>query len=330
MDTSQPDWNIPELYFKAWEVVKKNKILWVLGAAAASGAGYNFRSSNFDSNDFQKLFSPNTSNTPEKISQVLGASTNKPFTDAILNIFMSVPLNIYLLAGLEFLLLIILGLATYTIYQAWSQGMLIQAAATTLANKQATLAETGSKVLPKLKQLLWIFIVPSLILTLAIFVSIFILVLGTAFAPGVTKILFIILAVVAIGAAIYWAIDLSLSLIWAPREIILNHKNGWESLIAGIRITRKKIWPALLLGAANNILAFIVFLIPLLIIGALVAAGVVVGIKSPASIPVLVVGGIFIGLPVLVGFTLLTGIMGGFKAVVWTDAYLKIKGKYDH
>src|SRR5258708_6673083 len=136
----KPDWNISELYSRAWEVIKKNKILWFLGAASGVGSSYNFNSSNFNSGDFQKLLSPNpaTQNTPQKITEVLGASTDKPFTDALIQLFSSVPIGWYILGAIEFILFILFGLVLITIYRAWSQGMLIQATQTALADEHSS------------------------------------------------------------------------------------------------------------------------------------------------------------------------------------------------
>lgn len=328
----KPDWNISELYSRAWVVIKKNKILWVLGAAAGVGSSYNFRSSNFNSDDFQKLFNqnPSTQNAPQKLTEVLGASTNKPFTDAVVNLFSSVPIGWYFLGALELILVVVLGLVIMTIYQSWSQGMLLQATATALLDQKVTIADTAKLVLPKLKSLLWLNIIPGLVFFLAITVAVMVITLGIALTPFPIKILFIILAVVSLGAAIYWGIFLAASLIWAPREILLNNQSGKASLIAGYKIAKKKFWASLLLGVVNNILAAVIFLVPILIGVAFVVGVIFAGFKSTVPLPLIIVAGVITGLPILIGFMLLGGIIAGFKAVVWTDAYSKIKGKYDH
>lgn len=329
---NKPDWNISELYSKAWQVVKKNKILWVLGAASAVGSSYNFRSSNFNSADFQKLFNQNpaTQHAPQKLTEVLGASTNKPFTDSIFHILTSVPMSLYVIGVVELAAILFLGLIISLVYRAWTQGMMIKATDHALKDQKINLEDITREILPIIKPLIWLNIVPGLVFTLAILITIIVLTFAIALVPFPIKILPILIAVAALGATIYWAILLAVSLLWAPREIVLNHKKGKESLMAGFKIGKKKFWASLALGLVNNILSIVMFLVPVAILGALIIGGVFSAIKSPSTIPFLVGAAIISGLPVIFGLTLLGGIIESFKATVWTDAYSKIKGKYDH
>lgn len=334
MDEKKADWEISDLYSQSWQIIKKCKLLWILGVAAASG-GYNFSNfSNFRSADFNKIFNnPNNQELPQKATQVLGAATSTPFMESIKGIFSTIPVYFYFILGAEVLILILIGLVISIIYSAWAQGMLIQATDTAADDKDPTIADSSPKVIPHLGSLVWLKVIPSLILILALVIGLAVVIFGLALGNIVIKVIFGILGIVALGAFIYWMIMLSLTQIWAPRQVVLDGKFGQAALLSSFKLVKKKFWSMILIGLVNILLTGTIMVAIILAIGVvgviLVLIGFLLGKAVPTLIPSLVIIALVITIPILIGLILLGGIAESFKATVWTLAYRKIRGKYD-
>jgi hypothetical protein len=138
-----------------------------LGAATAVGSSsFNFNGNSF--RGFSGLGNHSSTTTPAADhTNVLGIATSKPFTDAIFGIFSHVPIGLYILGGIEFILIICLGLTILIVYKAWSNGMLIKATETALDNKIIHIPDTSRAIFPKILSLVWLDIVPSLIFAAA-------------------------------------------------------------------------------------------------------------------------------------------------------------------
>lgn len=329
MDIKQPDWEISQLYSRAWEIIKKHKILWIFGLAASGwGANYNSQG-DFDPKSFEKLFqNTNPPPTPETFNNVLGAATSSPFLESVKNIFNGIPLYFYLLLGLEFLILTLIGLVINLAYSAWSQGLLLKGAFDASEDRTVSIETVSAAVIPKIKPLLWLQIIPGLIFALASVLVFGILAIATALLPNPAKAIPIILTVVAVGAFIYWLIQLTLAQIWAPRKVLAEDLAGKEAFFSGLEVARKKFWASLLLGIVNNILAFFVVMVPSLILVAILGAGVFGAIASMDARVILAILGLSLLAVVIIGFSILSGALNAFKAVVWTLAYKQIKEKY--
>ena len=333
MDNNQPDWQISNLYSRSWTIIKKFKLLWILGLASAGGSSYSYsRTSNFNPDNFNQFFNQPNHDLPQKATQVLGTATSSPFMESIRSIFASIPFYFYLTLGIELLLLILIGIVVSTVYSAWAEGMLIQATDTASDDKNPTIADSSQKVIPHLSSLIWLQVVPILSLLAAFLVGSLVIVFGLAIDSLATKIIFGLLGVVALGAFIYWVIMLTLSLIWAPRQVILDGKLGKAALFSSFKLAKKKFWPMLLLGLVNVILtaliSFAIVLVAGIGIGILAIIGILLGKAIPALTPALILLGIIVITPLIIGFSLLGGITNSFKATVWTLAYKAIRGKY--
>lgn len=348
-NSNQPDWSISELYEKSWEIIKKNKVLWVFGMALA-GAGSSFSSFSNSSSNFKDLINPSSSPlaspASNQISQVLGAAASNPNLPDIGQIILilpwylylilgnmapilaSIPWYLYLILGLEILALVILGYTISIIYSVWSHASLIQGVQKALGSEKLTIADTSEKAFPAIKSLAFLSIVPSFVIVgVGIVMSavfIFLLTLGGA----VFKIIAGLLLAVWVVFFLLALIMLSLTLIWSYREVILRQKPAMEAFKRGYYLAKKKLWSMLLLGLVNTILSAVVTGIPIV-----VAFGVVVGgflslsaFKDLAV--VLIILGTILFFVVIIGLTLLGGILNAFKTSVWTIAYNKIAKKY--
>lgn len=336
MEDPKPDWEISELYKKAWQILKKNKVIWIFGLASGLGLGsFNsrFSSNNFNAKDLQNIQnifkSPENATQSAKLSQVLGTSTSS-FGTSTQQIFSHIPTYIYIVLGLELLIAVVVGVIISVIYRAWIQGALISSIQIALQDKTPTIKESSQKAFPSIKPLIWLQLVPSLILMVTFFAVTGVLVLLIIFASLPIKIIAAIIAFAAFFVFLYFLIYLSLSQIWAQRRVVIDNIGAKEALISSYKLARKKNWAMIILGLVNNILGWIVVGLPILIVAGIVIAGVfaVIHLGNTALIPAIILGvilGIAVGLFILIS----SGLITSFKAIVWTIAYNKIKGKFN-
>lgn len=325
----KPDWIIEELYRKAWQIVKNNKMLWVFGAAIGAGTSFNYNNSfsKSDTEGFRKLFEGNPQQGQE-LTRVLGESTSA--TGSIISqLFSSVPQYLWILLGLEFLFLILFGIFISLIYQSWATGALLESVDRCIKGGKAAIREASEKAFTVLKPLLWLEIIPCLLLTLGSIFSFIILIAGIMFAPSILKAIFGLLLFGFVLFLIYVSVMLTASLIWATRKVVTENKPAREALRFGYNIAKKKFWATLLLGLVNNILVVIIFAIPLVVLIGIIIAAFIASLSFQAlGVAMFIIGGLFLFALVIAG-TVVSGILSAFKATVWSLAYGNIKGKYE-
>lgn len=326
LEIEKPDWTIEELYKKAWQIVKNNKILWVFGAAVGAGSSFNYNNSfgKSDAEWLKRLFEGDPEKSSE-FAQVLGAVASKS-GDTISQLFASVPVYFWFLLGLEFLFVILFSILISLIYQSWATGALLDNIERCIKGGKAAIREASEKAFKVLKPLLWLNIIPGLLLTLAGIAGFVIIISAIIFTQSVLKVLSVILLIAFIILLIYAWIMLTASLIWATRRVITENKPAKESLSSGYRIAKKKFWSMLLLGLVNNILVALVFGIPIVVIIGLIIGAVFAG-KS-FSIALFIIAGLLLFAFIIAG-TIVSGILSAFKATVWSLAYNNIKEKYE-
>lgn len=332
MEQKTPDWSISDLYQKSFDIVKKNKVLWFFGAAlAALGSNFNGGGNSFeDSKSFQEFFKQNPQETSSQLfSQVLGESTTSPFREVISHILSQISLPLVILLIVSAFTTIILMVVIQIIYQSWLKSSLIISTDQASKNQKLTIKNSSSRAFLTLKSMIWLDLIPSLLFTLAIVTGIAILTSGFIFGNLAVKITFSILTLIFTGAILYNLLMLTLTQIWASREVALNQKSGWNSFKRGWHLSKLKFWPSLLLGLVNTVLTGIIIGLPVLLIFGFLAGGFsMLEDYSPLAFSLLMFGSLFLIIFAL-GFLLLAGILNAFKATVWTLAYNAIKSKYD-
>lgn len=329
-ETAPADWQIGKLYEKAWEIIKKNKVLWIFGAAIA-GIGSSYSSSNFQSDDFkffEKIFQQDSVPTnPGQLTQVLGATTDSSFGQILTQLTANIPSYFYFLLSIEVLAVVGVMLFFGILKSAWTTGGLISGTYLASEGKSVTIRDSSEKTFPHLRSLIWLQIVPSLVVFGGAVLAFGILTLVITLGPTPLKIIFGLLAVVGFIALLYILVFLFFSQIWAPRKVIIDQDPAKKALFSSYKIAKKKFWAMALLALVNSILGFIVVMVPLMLIGVIFALGFL-GFRGNFN-PVVILPLLPI-IPVFIfGFLLLSGILTAFKATVWTLAYQKIRGKYD-
>ena len=331
---NKPDWVIGDLYRQAWEIIKKHKVLWVFVMAAGSGMSLNSFINSFDASDISKFLEKlnGTQQTGSEITRVLGTSTSY-ITETISYFFSATPISFYIILAIEFLFLICVGVAINIVYTAWATGSLLSGIQTAIAGDKPTIKDSSAKAIRRIKPLIWLAIVPLVVLaTLAIIAASLLFFADMLIANnlyGFVIFLFIPLVIVFILALFI----LSLTLIWAQRQVVVDNKGGKEALFAGFKMIKKKFWAMLLLGIVNNILILLVVGIPIGIIAGILIGGLfTVGyLGANTKTLVWIIASFAILIVILFAFVapILGGIINAFKATVWSLAYNNIRGKYD-
>ncbi len=312
----KPDWMIEELYRKAWQIVKTNKMLWVFGAAIGAGASFS-GNTNSDFEGFKKLFEGNPQQSQELTHNIISY------------LISAVPSYLWIILGLEFLFLVLFAIFVSLIHQSWATGALLENVDRCIKGGKAAISEASEKAFKVLKPLLWLEIIPGLILTLTSVIGLIIFAAIIAFAPNILKAIFILLLIGFVFFLIYAWIMLTASLIWATRQVVMEDKPAKEALRSGYKIAKKKFWAILLLGLVNNILAVIVIGIPIVVLGGIAIGGVIAGLSLKAvGIAIFIIAGLLF-FALIIGLTVAGGILNAFKAAVWSLAYNNIKGKYE-
>jgi hypothetical protein len=329
MDNQHSDWEIGNLYSRAYKIVKSHKILWALGAAASVG-GYssNFQSTNsFDSKTFQNMFQSSNPEISNTVTQAVGTpNTTDPSTLVTFqNLFYLVPMSQYFLLGVEVLTLVVFGLILSLIYQAWSQAVLLNAVDQAIDHQKISIKDSSHKALGSIKPLIWLQIIPGLVLTVSAILVIGVLVVGITLGSSLVKVLFIFLTFLAVTAFIGLFIYLLVIQIWATRLAALEGKSGRVALSLGYKIARKKFWASLLLGTVNTILVGIVTFIPIMFL-VVIFGGAVFAIVFTKSFSIWMIPvGVILGIGIMFFITLLMGALNSFKATVWNLAFKSVK-----
>lgn len=328
-----PDWEIGDLYNKAFKIAKEYKVLWIFGMAAG-GAGFSNLNFNGGSNsftekdiqEFQNLF--NTKESMTSFPDVLGASTSKGW-DMVVQILASVPPWMYGLLAIEIFALTVFVVVVGLIYNAWAQAALLESVETSITGQKPTMRESCEKAFRSIKSLIWLMTIPMLVVMLSTLVAAAILITAMIAGPTAVKIIAGILLVVGLIAFVILLIFLALAQIWAPRIVVTEHVSAKESLMRGLKIARKKRGASILLGFVNTVVSGIVYGVPLAILIGLFLGGMF-GFMFDQTVGVFLLalsGLLFIVF--IFGSILLGGILNAFKTTVWSLAYRNIKGKYD-
>lgn len=303
--------DISQIYKKAFEIVKKNKWLWVFGMAlvAFSGGGvgnFNFRGSG---DSFKSLSSYYN-------GQMFGY-----FKD----LFSSIPVSLYISLGIGIFVLIIIGLVISLVVGSWAKAAAIGAINDGYNNKPVSLKSGSDHGIKNFKNIIWLTIVPWLLYTFALIGTGAILSLFIIFTDGPIRILPILLASIAAIVAVIASLGISASQIWAQRVVVLEGKSGKEAFKEGWKIAKKHFGNMAILGCVNGLLSCCFGVIIIGTIGGLVFSGIgLMALNKNIGIVFLFIVGI-LGLGLLLIGTLVGGILKIFNYATWNILYRQIR-----
>ncbi|MEN8252961.1 MAG: hypothetical protein ABFQ62_01130 [Patescibacteria group bacterium] len=369
--SSKQKWSILEFYEESWDLLWKHKKLWILGLAAnlylAGGGRINLP--NFsemgDSNKEavqEKQFTPEDSSvlgSSYEETEELGrlgiedifaedASVDQESPDKfkaffsnfenIKNIFASVPTQIYVLLGLEFLAFmvfsVILGLAA----SAWAEAALMKGISQAYESNEVNLTKASQFAVTKIKSLLWVKYIPMIrfiILTALAAIGIMIVtpLLLKQVAAAVSMSL-VIVALVGTVAFFYLFIRLQIRVLYAKWHCVIDNLSGSDSFKKGIATTQGNMRKTLLLGFLNILLYFIsalFFIIPFVIFAVLLGlivflSGIITSFSFAKLFSIIPFVIVIVALMIIV-YSLISALIQVFMHSVWYLAFKAIGKK---
>ncbi len=331
--SSKKDWEISELYSKAWNIAKKHKVTWIFGAAVAAtamGSSGNFNSSSSgNSESIQKLFNnglPEASSSAE-MSKVLGESIN-PFQQLLTDIWQRIPTHYFGILIAEMLFLMIVAVLITLIYKAWAHASLIESVYNAYKHNKTTIAEASEAGFKHIKSFIWLDIIPGIALILISIIFFVAIVLGFMTGNTILMILTGLIALVGGIFLIYYAILVSIGIIWGYREVAISNQSAKQAFLNGFKIAKHKKGASLVLGVINNLSITLIMMIPIFILIGMAISGLIY-YGATKQISYILIGLGFTAVIILIPLLIIIGaIAQAFKAAVWTIAYDKIKGKY--
>ena len=321
-------WQISELYSRAWQILKRNKVLWIFGIASTAIGFQSGHVSNPGSSSSTGTGTTNNilQNLPNSSFQ--GFSAN-PAIKQIEQIFTSVPVGLYIALAIGVALLFLLGIILNIVFKAWSQSALLKGIEDGIDSKPVSIQSSSMAALPTIKPLVWLNVVPSLILFLSGGLVIGILAVFTAAAAGALKAVPIILIFLSAVTFLMAAIYLNLTKIWASRLVVLEKKTAVNSLALGYKTAKKKFWAMSLLALVNTILGVVITIIPVIFIAIFGISGIMAFQSNKTlAIGLLIPAGLVLFLFILTS-SIFGGILNAFKAIVWSLAFRQIKDEFN-
>jgi hypothetical protein len=220
------------------------------------------------------------------------------------------------------------GILITIIYKAWAHASLIESVYSAYKHNKTNIAEASEAGFKHIKSFIWLDIIPGLAMFLVSFIFFITIILG--FMTGNTTVMILtgLIAIVGLIFLIYYAILVSIGLIWGYREVAISDQSAKSAFWNGFKIAKKKKGASILLGFVNSIAGMIVTIVPLLIIFG-VGTSAVISYVMTKEIPFYLIGATILATLIILPIMILLGaIIQAFKASVWTIAYDKIKGKY--
>lgn len=323
--------DIEKIYRRAFDLVKKNRVLWIFGLAllvfAGGGNPSNFNFNNFSSfSDGFKGGSPDVSNA--KVPNI----NYQPVVDYFKNLFGTIPVSLYILLGVAFLITIIIGIVISIVVSSWAKGAAIGAINDAYDGKAVTLKNGADYGLKNLKNIIWLNLVPTLLYALAvILLTVIFAVLIILLYKTPIVYLFYLLAGIALVAVIIGSLAISSIQIWAHRIVVIEGKSGKEGFFEGWIMVKKYFMQMVVLGVVNCFTNCIFGCCLGLIIGILAVVLIFSGIGIFAVN--ITMGIVFATFAVIVGIVLifLAGLAGGiyqiFNYSTWNILYRELKSQ---
>lgn len=234
---------------RSWQIVKKNKTLWIFGmtlAAISAGSSYSSNSSSFN-----RGIKDSPQNI-EKTRKVLGAAIQNPQA-VFSSIFHAIPISFWVILVISFILLIGISLVLRIFISSWASSALISLSSRATKNEQINLEKGTADGLSHWKQFLYIgfviwggYLSVALVLALVLLIGIF----SSKAMPifGAISIVFAIFLVIGGIISIFFVI------LWELFAKLVTAIEGYSmknSLRFSWQITKNFFWNGILLGIIN-------------------------------------------------------------------------------
>ena len=306
---------------RSWEIVKHNKILWILGmllGGASVGSGGGGGSYNFDSSDVDKIRNSDFIEGDQIISGI------NSFLTSLSNVIAKIPPYIWILIFVIFITVVIIGIIINLYINNWAEGAVIGLVNGAEKGEEISFRKGTIYGVRYAKRLILISIVPGLIYFLILITFGLLIVLSLFFpVPILNIILAIVFGLVLLFFMLTGSLFLSLLKIISFRIVVIEDKDYLEAYKEALIFVKKAFIEIIIQGVINYGLGcgfgclyiiFLIFLIGIIILGFVIHLGV--------GLPLAVLGLIF-----LIASGLLVGFFNAFKSANWTLLYRQVKEK---
>lgn len=313
--------DIESIYKKSFEIVKKNKWLWVFGMALVAFTGGGGGSSFRGAGDFAQYFNKSKdSSLPDTIKAA------DPVFEYFKNLFFSIPPSLYISLAIGIFVLIIVGLVISVVVSSWAKGAAIGAINDAYDGKPVTLRNGSEYGIRNLKNMVWLTVVPWLLYFLILVGCFTVLFIPVFIFKESPIILISVLLMLLVGiAAVVASLGISATQIWAQRVVVIEGKSGKEAFKEGWQLTRKHLGDMAVLGCTNCLLGCCLGAVAIGAIGGLIFSGIgLMALNKNAGIIFLFIVGILVLALILIS-TLLAGVYKIFNYTTWNVLYRQIR-----
>lgn len=306
---------------RSWEIIKKNKVLWILGMLlGGAGSSFNGGGGGNSGNSFLR----EDFYTNEPISQFLENTVS--FFVKLEQSLSTIPLYVWLTLGIILLILIIFLIAISIYLSNWAEGAVIGSMNSYENGEKITFRTAAKYGIKNAKDLIWISLVPGLIFSLLLIIFVLIMLLGLILPVDLLKILWfcgwgIFLFILILVGAFF----LTYLKIISFRIVVIEEKRYWEAYKESFKIVKKSFLPLFLQGLINYVVGCLFgcfYLIAILIIIAVIAIGFIV--HPGVGLSLIIPGVIF-----LIFSSVATGAFKAFESGTWTLFYRQLKEQED-
>jgi len=314
---------ITQIYKQAFNVVRKNKVLWAFGLAVLTVSGAGFGSVFNGGSNISKGLGQFDSSKLGSASARLNSQNDQlsSILPILSSFFSSIPMTVWLILGLGLLIAIVMGVIISLLLRGWAVGSLIGGTFDALDDRNeinfATVAMRGRR---SFKGLAKLYFFPSLVAALVtvpfILTSIYFFisnstVLGIIFISLTMLILMIAHLVIAIAG------------IWAERLVAIENMPWQQAFWQGLQMFKTNFVRTMQLGIVNCLTGCVTGCLSLAVIGSLVATLVIFGlipIIGWALLPLITL----LIIAILVLGSLVTALVLTFKYTTWSILYREL------
>lgn len=319
------DWLIG-IYKRSFEIVKKNKWLWVFGMILVTTSGSKFSGSFNNIGNFSNSFQGAESSIPG--SPTSDFSMFKTVITAVVNILKEIPVSAYATLGVSVVVAVIVSLIIILVVSSWAKGAAIGAVNDAYDNKPVTLRSGSLHGIHSFKRIIWLFIVPWILYFIAVVVPFAIVgvLMAIFWESEVLRLFGILFFVILFFLMFLVSLAICASLIWAVRITVIEKRGAYESFKEGWKLVKSHFLKMIALGCANCLLGCCLTGV----VGAIIGGAVVSGVgllqvnKKVGTVFLTIV--VFIVLLLVLLSILFTGIYTVFNVTTWNVLYRQIRG----
>ena len=306
---------------RSWEIIKKNKILWILGmllGGASVGSGGGGSGYDFDSSDVDKIKNSDFVDGDQLTSAI------DSFLTSLSEVIAKIPPYIWILIIVTLISVIILGIIVKIYLNNWAEGAVIGLVNGAEKGEEISFRKGAIYGIRFAKRLVLISIVPGLIYFLILIAFGLLIVFSLLFpVPVLNIILAIIFGFILIFFMLIGSLFLSLLKIISIRIVVVEDKDYLEAYKEAFTFVKKAFLEIIIQGVINYsfgcgfgclYLIFLIVIIGIIILGFFIH----VGLGLPLAL---------LGLLILIVSGVFVGAFNSFKSANWTLLYKQVREK---